>query len=92
MKLYIVLVAGLASASVDAEPAATRCKPGTYRCEHSGRAWDVCNTSGDWVAAVRRERFASSTSKMGRLTASPTATQRQVHWLSKAIIMPSSAD
>ncbi|KAJ6440237.1 DNA damage response protein [Purpureocillium lavendulum] len=30
-----------------------KCKPATYRCEANKRAWDVCNTSGDWVFAGR---------------------------------------
>ncbi|KAM3445434.1 hypothetical protein MY3296_010204 [Beauveria thailandica] len=49
MKLHVVLIAGLVSASVDAE--STKCKAATYRCERNQRAWDVCNTSGEWVFA-----------------------------------------
>ncbi|KAM3554256.1 hypothetical protein MY1884_006248 [Beauveria asiatica] len=51
MKLHVVLLAGLVSASVDEE--STKCKPATYRCERSQRAWDVCNTRGEWVFAGR---------------------------------------
>ena len=32
--------------------AARKCKPATYRCESNQRAWDVCNTSGDWVVRL----------------------------------------
>ncbi|KAM3427102.1 hypothetical protein NHJ13734_009122 [Beauveria thailandica] len=53
MKLHVVLLAGLVSASVDAEPDTHKCKPATYRCERNQRAWDVCNTKGEWVFAGR---------------------------------------
>ncbi|EJP61182.1 hypothetical protein CRV24_000088 [Beauveria bassiana] len=51
MKLYVILLAGLAAASVDvdAESAAARCKPATYRCDPHRNGWNVCNTSGEWV-------------------------------------------
>ncbi|EFZ00677.1 hypothetical protein X797_002982 [Metarhizium robertsii] len=55
MKLITVAVAALASI-VAASPFAHKCKPATYRCERSLRAWDVCNTSGDWVFAGRCPR------------------------------------
>ncbi|KAM3513168.1 hypothetical protein MY11210_003193 [Beauveria gryllotalpidicola] len=57
MKLHAVLLASLASvgaaspAAESAESAAAKCKPATYRCERSHRAWDVCNSSGEWVFA-----------------------------------------
>ncbi|KGQ02911.1 hypothetical protein BBAD15_g11861 [Beauveria bassiana D1-5] len=53
MKLYILLLAGLASASVDAESAAARCKPPAYRCDPHHNGWNVCDTSGNWVFAGR---------------------------------------
>jgi hypothetical protein len=49
MKLIIATVAALASVAV-ANP--THCKPATYRCEPHADAWDVCNTSGQWVVSV----------------------------------------
>lgn len=54
MKFITVAVAALASV-VAASPFARKCKPATYRCERSLRAWDVCNTSGDWVVRIPLE-------------------------------------
>ncbi|KAM3448379.1 hypothetical protein NHJ13051_008433 [Beauveria bassiana] len=50
MKLLSVFVLAMSVAAASADQ---KCKPATYRCERSQRAWDVCNTSGDWVFAGR---------------------------------------
>ncbi|XWX00525.1 hypothetical protein V2A60_008545 [Cordyceps javanica] len=51
MKFLVAVITALASVAAAAE--AARCKTATYRCQLSLRAWDVCNTSGDWVFAGR---------------------------------------
>ncbi|EFY89452.1 hypothetical protein J3459_017851 [Metarhizium acridum] len=50
MKFVIASVAALASVAI-AAPNPTQCQPATYRCEPNKDAWDVCNTSGQWVFA-----------------------------------------
>ncbi|OAA34623.1 hypothetical protein NOR_08381 [Metarhizium rileyi] len=50
MKFILATVTALASLAV-AAPGSGQCKPATYRCEPHRAAWDVCNTSGEWVFA-----------------------------------------
>ncbi|OAQ61477.1 hypothetical protein VFPPC_14578 [Pochonia chlamydosporia 170] len=51
MKFIIASVAALASVAVASPTHPNQCKPATYRCEPGKAAWDVCNTSGQWVFA-----------------------------------------
>ncbi|OAQ96058.1 hypothetical protein LLEC1_04621 [Akanthomyces lecanii] len=54
MKFIACAVAALATvAMASPKPSDRKCKPATYRCENGDRAWDVCNTSGEWVFAGR---------------------------------------
>ncbi|KID85034.1 hypothetical protein MGU_07827 [Metarhizium guizhouense ARSEF 977] len=50
MKFIIASVAALASVAIAAPPA-RECTPVAYRCHPGAEAWDVCNTSGQWVFA-----------------------------------------
>ncbi|KAH7316787.1 hypothetical protein B0I35DRAFT_434004 [Stachybotrys elegans] len=47
--VFSALVA-VAAAAPGGSPPAQACKPGTYACQ-SQTAWEVCNTSGQWVYA-----------------------------------------
>ncbi|GJN74947.1 hypothetical protein VFPFJ_10761 [Purpureocillium lilacinum] len=54
MKVLAIALASLATVAV-ATPTGSgqQCKPATYRCDPNPRvqAWNVCNTSGQWVFA-----------------------------------------
>jgi hypothetical protein len=52
MKFIIATVAALASTAIASPTNPSQCKPATYRCEPGKAAWDVCNTSGQWVVSI----------------------------------------
>lgn len=52
MKFVIATIAALASVAVASPATPVQCKPATYRCEPGKAAWDVCNTSSQWVVSI----------------------------------------
>ncbi|UNI19550.1 hypothetical protein JDV02_005730 [Purpureocillium takamizusanense] len=51
MKVFAIAIASLATLAAATPTGGHGCKPATYRCEPHAAAWDVCNTSGEWVFA-----------------------------------------